>query len=178
MTSARTAQMTYVDDPPARLRVVPVPRYEPEARESGSGVREPLVSPPRQPVAPPRPEAVNIEIRQFATGAVKLVLEVMDRRRPIGQLGRVALPHISDQFRVLLAAGSATRSPASSTLLRLHSQSSRPDAAEVTVVYRRGDRVHAMGARVEKRLITMPAAVPAAPRRKQWRWMLVAVTVE
>jgi Family of unknown function (DUF6459) len=170
--------MIDLDQPPERLRVVPVPRYEPEARESGSRVREPLTAPTPRPMAPPRPEAVNIEIRQFATGAIKLVLEVMDRRRPIGQLGRVALPHIADQFRVLLAAGSTARTPATSTLLRLHSQSSRPDAAEITVVYRRGDRVHAMGARVERRLVTMPAASPVAPRRKQWRWMLVAITVE
>ncbi|WP_207840173.1 Rv3235 family protein [Williamsia soli] len=170
--------MTYIDQPPERLRVIPVPRYEPEACESGSWPREPLSAPTRRPTAPPRPEAVNIEIRQFATGAIKLVLEVMDRRRPIGQLSRVALPHIADQFRVLLAAGSTARAPAPSTLLRVHSQSSRPDAAEITVVYRRGERVHAMGARVERRLVTMPAATPTAPRRKQWRWVLVAITVE
>ncbi len=178
MTSARSAQMTYLDQPPERLRVIPVPRYEPEARESGSRLREPLMAPIRRRTAPPRPEAVNVEIRQFATGAIKLVLEVMDRRRPIGHLARVALPHIADQFRVVLNAGGTTRAPATSTLLRVHSQSSRPDAAEITVVYRRGERVHAMGARVERRLITVPAATPTAPRRKQWRWMLVAITVE
>lgn len=161
-----------------RLRVVPVPRSEPEARESGALVAAPAAVPIRRPVPPPRPESVNVEIRQFATGAVKLVLEVMDRRRPIGQLARVALPHITDQFGVLLGAGGAGRATATSTLLRLHSQSSRHDAAEITVVYRRGDRVHAMGARVERRLITLPAATPVSPRRKESRWMLVAIAVE
>lgn len=140
-------------------------------RGMGAGLRR------HRPVVPPKPESVNVEIRQFATGAIKLVLEVLDRRRPLSHLERVAVPHIADQFRVVLGGGDHSRAPAPSTLLRVHSQSTRDDAAEITVVYGRGDRVHAMGARVERRTVTLRAASPGGPRRREQRWMLVAVTV-
>lgn len=118
-----------------------------------------------------------MEIRHFATGAIKLVLEVLDRRRPVSQLERVALAHIADQFRVLLATSDHRRPPATSSVMRVHTQRSGDDAAEITVIYRRGDRVHAMGARVERRSVAVRGATPGGPRRRAQRWMLVAVTV-
>lgn len=175
--------MTSTQDVPAMvgtgLRISPVPRYEPDPIDSGSPDRPQFVGVThrRRPSAPPKPEAVNVEIRHFATSAIKLVLEVMDRRRPVSQLERVALPHITDQFRVLLGAGEHHRRPATSTVMRVHTQSSKADAAEITVIYSRGDRVHAMGARVERRSVPVRAVTPGGPRRRAPRWMLVAVTV-
>lgn len=162
------------------LRISPVPRYEPESIDSGSPDRQhfvPAGAERQRCVEPPKPESVSMQIRHFATGAIKLVLEVMDRRRPVSQLGRVALPHIADQFRVVLAASEHSRPPSASTVLRVHTQSSGDDAAEITVVYGRGDRVHAMGARVERRSVMVRAATPGGPRRREVRWMLVAITV-
>ncbi len=166
--------------PGTGLRISPVPRFEPDPIESGSPDRPRFLgrTVDRRPtMAPARPESVNAEIRHFATGAIKLVLEVMDRRRPVSHLDRVAMPHIADQFRVLLGPNGQRRPPAASTVLRVHTQNARDDAAEITVVYGRGERVHAMGARVERRCVSVRAATPGGPRRREQRWMLVAVSV-
>jgi hypothetical protein len=121
-------------------------------------------------------DGIDVEMRQFAIGAIKLVLEVMNRRRPVGHLTTVAIPHITDQFRTLLSSGTDRGAPPA-TLLRVHTQSVRPDAAEITVVYGRGARVLAMGARVELRTVVVRPATPGAPRRRERRHRLVAVTV-
>ena len=162
----------------APLRVTAAPRYEPEP----SDPRRPQVialgpfAPRRRPPVPVAPDGVDLEMRQFAIGAVKLVLEVMNRRRPVTQLSAVAIPHIADQFRTLLSSG-ADRGGPPAALLRLHTQSIRPDVAEITVVYGRGDRVFAMGARVERRRVVVRAVDPGGARRRTQRCLLTAVTV-
>jgi hypothetical protein len=121
-------------------------------------------------------DGVDVEMRQFAIGAVKLVLEVMNRRRPVTQLSAVAIPHLTDQFRTLLSSGPDRGAPPA-TLLRLHTQSIRPDVAEITVVYGRGNRVFAMGARVERRTVVVRASEPGGPRRRTRRCVLTAVSL-
>jgi hypothetical protein len=119
---------------------------------------------------------MDVEMRQFAIGAIKLVLEVLNRRRPVAQLSAVAVPHIIDQFRALLMSGPDRGAPPA-TLLRVHTQSVRPDAAEITVVYSRGSRVLAMGARVERRRVVVRTTEPGTARRRERRYLLVAVSV-
>ena len=162
----------------ACFRVTAAPRYEPEPVDPS----QPRVitlgrsAPLRRSPLPVVPDGVDLEMRQFAIGAIKLVLEVMNRRRPVTQLSAVAIPHIADQFRTLLSSGTDRGGPPAA-LLRLHTQSIRPDVAEITVVYGRGDRVFAMGARVERRRVVMRAAEPGGARRRTQRCLLTAVTV-
>lgn len=176
MGESRSSAAEVVDR--ARLRVTAAPRYEPEP----VGPSHPQVialgwsAPGRRSPVPVVPDSVDLEMRQFAIGAIKLVLEVMNRRRPVAQLSAVAIPHIADQFRTLLSSGSDRGCPPA-VLLRLHMQSIRPDVAEITVVYGRADRVFAMGARVERRRVVMRAAEPGGARRRTQRCLLTAVTV-
>jgi Family of unknown function (DUF6459) len=162
-------------DPGGGLRISRVPNSEPPPLGLGSPrpVPSDAAVPHRVPMPPPDP--VDVGLRRFAISATTVLLEMMGGRRPVAHLGAVALPHIVDQFRVLLAADVA-RGPAC-TLLRLHTQHPRPDVAEITVVYSRGDRVQALGARVERRLMPVRPATPGGRRRREPRCVLVSVSV-
>ena len=162
-----------------RLRITRVPFSEtpplglgpgPVVPDPGPGV-EGLAA--RRTAVPPA-EPVDVELRRFAIHATTVLLEVLGGRRPFAHLTEVAVPKIADQFRVLLA--DQARGPAC-TLLRLHAQHTSPDIAEITVVYRRGERVQAMGARVERRLMPIRRSSPGGPRRKAHRCVLVSVSV-
>jgi hypothetical protein len=161
--------------PGGGLRISRVPNSEPPPLGLGSplSIAFDHVAPQRTPVPPPEP--IDVGLRRFAISATTILLELMGGRRPVAHLSGVALPHIVDQFRVLLAADLA-RGPAC-TLLRLHTQHTSPDVAEITVVYSRGERVQAMGARVERRLMTVRPTTPGGRRRKERRCVLVSVSV-
>lgn len=156
------------------LRIGPVPDSEPPPLGAGPRLRAPDVGVPQR-VPGPAPELVDVELRRFAIRAITVLLEVMGGRRPVAHLEAVALPHIVDQFRVLLAADPSRTTAC--TLLRLHTQHPRVDVAEITVVYGRGARVQALGARVERRLLPVRSSTPGGRRRKEPRCVLVSVSV-
>jgi hypothetical protein len=102
----------------------------------------------------------------FADAALRRVLEVIDHRRPVTQLRPLLVPGLVDS--VLSAGGSARQSAAVLRRMRLQPVGHRdPEtAAEVFGSYSRGDRVHAIAARVEK-----------LPTSSGVRWQVVALHI-
>jgi hypothetical protein len=141
--------------PPPRPAVVPVVEYEPPA----VGVSHLGVAPHRPPVCRARPVrhlalAPTIHERPaaraaatFAEAALRRVLEVIDRRRPVAQLR----PLLADGLLDAVIALSRARNTAAAMLtrVRLRVVDRDGEAAEVFATYTRGDRVRAIAGRVE-----------------------------
>jgi hypothetical protein len=87
----------------------------------------------------------------FADAALRRVLEVIDRRRPVAQLNGLLAAGLVDS--VLCANQLASGVDAAGVLRRLRLQAvGAPDrfaAAEVFGTYSRGQRIHAIACRVE-----------------------------
>ncbi|GGF25332.1 Rv3235 family protein [Williamsia phyllosphaerae] len=171
------------------LVIAPIPRYEPDPVSVTGMTPRPATVAPSRPHAPdgPRPgraiaDRVDPSARAFAVSALTMLLEIIDRRRPVAQLASVAAPHIVDQVSVWSArpqpasAAPPRARPPAATLMRVHLQWSGPDAAEVSATYSRGVRVKAMAARVQRVPVRVRPGVPGGPRTTELRWMLVNVT--
>ncbi|MBO0677657.1 hypothetical protein JRC04_09305 [Mycolicibacterium sp. S2-37] len=92
--------------------------------------------------APPRAAAV------FADMALRRVLEVLDRRRPVSHLKTLLAPAQVDTVAALSRQRhSGQASGAALRRMRLHGAGAH--AAEVSATYTRGRRVRAIAARVE-----------------------------
>jgi len=99
----------------------------------------------------------------FADAALRRVLEVIDRRRPLAQLRPLLAAGLVDS----LFTGAARRTEdGAARLRRVLTQPCRPDgtAAEVAANYSRGDRVHAIACRIEQ-----------FPTPTGLRWQVVAL---
>jgi hypothetical protein len=85
----------------------------------------------------------------FADAALRRVLEVIDRRRPLSQLRQLLAPGLVDSLLTGAARGTEA-GPA--RLRRVLAQMSLPDGtvAEVVANYTRGERVHAIACRIEQ----------------------------
>lgn len=100
---------------------------------------------PAPDIGPPRAAAV------FAAGALRRVLEVADRRRPVTQLRTVLTPSLVDTVALL----TRTRPVDGAAVLRrvrlqaVAVTQGETTAAEVFATYTRGDRVRAIAGRVE-----------------------------
>ena len=81
----------------------------------------------------------------FADAALRRVLEVVDRRRPIAQLRPLVTPALIDTVTAL------TRAPhtAAATLRRVRVRMVDCESAEVFGTYTRGPRTLAVAARIE-----------------------------
>ena len=141
--------------------------YEPPA-VGGAPVLPPLAAMrPRTirvtPVAPRRPpeDPRARPTAAFADAALRRVLEVIDRRRPMAQLRPLLAAGLADS---LLAAvrGGAPVHPA--RLRRVRAQPVSDRAAEIAASYSRADRVHAIACRIEQ------VRTPTGPR-----WQVVAL---
>lgn len=101
------------------------------------------------------PAPLSAQMRQaavFADGALRRVLEVIDRRRPATQLRSVLAPGLIDA--VLSVCRLAAGPPGAAVLRRTRLQpavGNDPDrAAEVFGTFSRGERIHAIACRVEQ----------------------------
>ncbi|MCB1292273.1 MAG: hypothetical protein KDB45_12305 [Mycobacterium sp.] len=134
--------------------VIPLPDYEPPA------IGGPLILPPaapprphRRPASPPVPVGTDAAaVRSaalFADAALRRVLEVLDRRRPLAQLRPMMAAGLVDS---LPAVAGAHRGAGPARLRRVVAQLARPDgtAAEVAANYSRADRRYAMACRIEQ----------------------------
>ena len=116
-------------------------RHTPRALRAVPAAPAPAVRTPE----PPRAAAV------FADTALRRILEVADRRRPVAQLRPLLAPALFDAVTTLV------RTPAtqgSAVLRRVRLQPTAPvdgeaTAAEVFATYTRGARVRAIAGRVE-----------------------------
>lgn len=143
--------------------VVPVVDYEPPAF-GGPPVLPPAETPRRRipvPETPPiRPAAPdNRAAAAFADAALRRVLEVIDRRRPLAQLRPLLAAGLVDSLLTGMTGTARGTDAGPARLRRVVAQVSRPDgtAAEVAANYTRGRRVYAIACRVEQ--MTTPTGV-------------------
>lgn len=99
--------------------------------------------PSRQRPAPP-PRAAVV----FADAALRRILEVLDRRRPLAHLKPLVAPAVLDSVGALSRARTGSGG-AAAALQRMRLHQALPTAAEVSATYVRGRRVRAIAARVE-----------------------------
>lgn len=107
-----------------------------------------LHRPPRRPLRPterteltPPPAAAS-----FADAALRRVLEVIDRRRPIAQLRPMLTPALMDMVFTLTRGAGPDKA---AVLQRVRLRAATVDAAEVFATYSRGRRVRAIAGRIE-----------------------------
>jgi len=149
--------------------VIPVVDYEPPA-VGGPPTLPPVTQLRRRrepaPIPPPAPSEEARERIQaaatFADAALRRVLEVIDRRRPLTQLRPLMAPGLVET----LLSGAGRHSAAGvARLRRVRAQVTAPGGdAEVAAHYTRGQRVHAIACRVAQ------ISSPTGPR-----WQVVAL---
>jgi hypothetical protein len=128
------------EPPPVGITACPPPSPAALHRRTARALRSVPRPVPREPL-PPRSAVV------FADAALRRVLEVADRRRPISQLRPVVAPALVDTVTAL------TRLPhtAAATLrrVRVRMVDGDDEAAEVFGSYTRGPRTLAIAGRIE-----------------------------
>ncbi len=149
--------------------VVPVVDYEPPmlrtAPDRAHLLRPRAAGSPRRPAPLPAEPPPQRAAGGFADAALRRVLEVIDRRRPLAQLRPLLAGGLVDS---LLPAVSQHDGHGTARLRRLRVQPIGTDgtAAEVAATYTRGERVHAMACRVEQ--VATPTGL---------RWQVVALHI-
>lgn len=137
-------------EPPFRSAGAPVRAGRPAPRRSGArsgaGIRRTL----RAVHAAERAAAADGATR-FAERAVRMALEVLDRRRSVGQLAGLADPTVLAAVRTLVSADLVPgRALGSAVHLRVRLRLLDTDTAEVWAGYDRGGRRFALAARVAR----------------------------
>ena len=151
-----------------------VPRNVPQCRPSSHATLRRAGSAPRRPYSgrsTGQPEAVSAAVlspsmRQaatFADAALRRVLEVIDRRRPLAQLRPLLAPSLVDSVLSVVRGPAAREGAAVLRRMRLQPVGHPATAAEVFGCYSRGDRIHAIACRVERSADT--------------RWLVVALHI-
>lgn len=167
-----TAPVVDYEPPPAAVCPPPpyaslgrIPSLRGECPQSPAALHRhtprPLRPAPALEPAPPRAAAT------FTEAALRRILEVIDRRRPIGQLRPLLTPALVDSVVTLIRPPSGRDEAAVLRRVRLRTAAHHADdsaAAEVFATYTRGRRVRAIAARVEH-------------VRGTDRWQLVALQI-
>lgn len=138
--------------PAMTASVVPIVDYDPPVFGGPPELPPPVRQCRRAPIPSARTPAGRIPAADvnaaatFADAALRRILEVIDRRRPLTQLRGLLAAGLVDS----LLRGRDTGEPA--RLRRVRAQPIGPDsrAAEVSAHYTRGARVHAIACRVEQ----------------------------
>jgi Family of unknown function (DUF6459) len=133
---ARNVPQCRPESPPAAQRHAPRAVRRPHDRQAGAA---PIMSPSMRQAA------------VFADAALRRVLEVIDRRRPVSQLRPLLASGLVES--VLPAGRALDTSPGAAVLRRMRLQpvGCPQTAAEVFGSYSRGERIHAIACRVEQR---------------------------
>ena len=139
----------------------PIVDYEPAPIETGAAVRAPNRL---QVVADPEPDCATVSAvvsrhevapptaaLMFADAALRRVLEVSDRRRPMAQLRPLVT---STLFDAMSSWPHHNRSDGTAALRRVRLRTAReqdgsPTAVEVFATFSRGPRLHAAAGRIE-----------------------------
>ncbi len=128
------------EPPPVGITACPPPSSAAPHRRTKRPLRSVPRPAPREPLPPPAAVA-------FADAALRRVLEVTDRRRPIAQLRALVAPALIDTITAL------TRLPHSATaaLGRVRVRMVDDQTGELFATYTRGHRVRAIAGRIECR---------------------------
>nr|WP_170219938.1 Rv3235 family protein [Mycolicibacterium hodleri] len=150
-TSFTSPVVDYEPPPVAASLVSPCPQPSPAAlhRHTPRALRSVPATATVQPRTAERlpPRAAGV----FADTALRRVLEVTDRRRPVAQLRHLLAPALID---AVAASGRAESGGGAAVLKRVRLRSAEvrdgeATAAEVFATYSRGQRVRAIAGRVE-----------------------------
>ena len=148
--------------------ISPVVDYEPPAfggppELPAAAARRVRAAPRPQPPPTPEDNGRARAAAAFADAALRRVLEVIDRRRPLAQLRPLLAAGLVDS---LLSAYSGWEPQQAAQLRRVRAQVTRADgtAAEAAACYTRGQRAYAIACRIE---VVM---TPTGPR-----WLVVAL---
>ncbi|MGA9870926.1 MAG: Rv3235 family protein [Rhodococcus sp. (in: high G+C Gram-positive bacteria)] len=95
--------------------------------------------------------AVPDDARRGAEQGMRLLLEVLDRRRPAEKLGALFAPAVVESVKTIVRTHPPGHRLGSASLRRVHVARTAPDAAEIFGTYARGPRVFAVAARLEYR---------------------------
>jgi Family of unknown function (DUF6459) len=158
---AFTAPVVDYEPPPFNVAVGPAACPAPSPAALHRTPRRPLrpVERPTAEVAPPPAAAA------FADAALRRVLEVIDRRRPIAQLRPMLTPPLLDMVFTLARSAGPDKA---AVLRRVRLRTAAVDeprqsvAAEVFATFSRGRRVRAIACRIEL---------------KEGRWRMVALQI-
>ncbi len=134
-----TSPIIDYEPPPVGYQQCPPPSPAALHRRTPRPLRRVATCPAQDPLPP---QAVIV----FADAALRRVLEVIDRRRPFGQLRPLVAPALIDPVVAL----ARTTHSATATLRRVRLRMVDDEAAEVFASYTRGSRVRAIAARVER----------------------------
>ena len=113
---------------------------------------------------------MSLPMRQaasFADAAMRRVLEVLDRRRPMAQLNGLLAAGLVDSVLSANRLADSTEGVAVLRRVRLQAVSGPNNAAEVFGSYSRGRRMHAIACRIEA--VELPEGVG--------RWQVVALHI-
>lgn len=94
---------------------------------------------------------VSDDARRGAEQAVRLLLEVLDRRRPPEKMGQLFAPNVVESVRTIARTEPPGRRLGAASLRRIHVTHAARNATEVFGTYTRGTRVFAVAARLEYR---------------------------
>ena len=127
------------EPPPVGIAACPPPSPATLHRRTTRRLRPVKRPVPRDPLPPPAAVA-------FADAALRRILEIVDRRRPIAQLRPLVAPALIDTVTAL------TRAPhtAAGMLRRVRVRMVDGEAAEVFATYTRAHRVLAIAGRIEQ----------------------------
>ena len=152
---AFTAPVVDYEPPPFDAANAPAPCPMPTLAAMHRGARRSArpVGLAAEQTHPPRAAAA------FADAALRRVLEVLDRRRPIAQLRPMLTPALMDMVFTMTRS---TAPPDKAGVLRRVRLRGTDQAAEVFATYTRGHRVRAIACRVEA---------------EQDRWRMVALQI-
>lgn len=103
------------------------------------------------------------DARRGAEQAFRLLLEVLDRRRPAEHMDKLFAPGVVEPVKTIVRTRPPGLRLGTASLRRVHVSRAAPNAAEVFATYNRGQRVFAVAARLELRTARHTAA-----RRTTW----------
>lgn len=104
--------------------------------------------------APDTPATAPPDAHRFAEVALRLTLEVLDRRRQPHQLRTMLAAAPLGLVSALARADSPGRRLGAAQLRRIHLRSTGPDTVELFGSYQRGDRTFAVAGRIERAPVT------------------------
>ncbi|WP_338893005.1 Rv3235 family protein [Rhodococcus sovatensis] len=104
------------------------------------------------------------DARRGAEQAFRLLLEVLDRRRPAEHMDKLFTPGVVESVKTIVRTRPPGLRLGTASLRQVHVSRAAPNAAEVFATYNRGQRVFAVAARLELRT----AARQTAARRTTW----------
>ncbi|SNT34024.1 Rv3235 family protein [Rhodococcoides kyotonense] len=98
-------------------------------------------------------------VRRSVDQAMRLLLEVLDRRRTADQLRGLFTPTVIESIRTVVKTGPPGQRLGVASLRGVHLSRATNSATEIFATYVRGPRVFAIAARIESR---------SRPRREKW----------